>query len=340
MNSIRRPQLRVTVNSRCQRACFYCRPSGESIAVRGRRELDPDSLVRVASAFVSLGIDEIKLTGGDPALWGPLPEAVRRLKTEAGMKHVEVISRHPRIGELAADLTDAGVDLINMSVDTLNPDLHRDITGVDDLDKVLDALRICARTAPSCKVNVVVMRGINDGELAALIEYCAVAGVSTIKLLDVIHDLDQGAESYGKRLSKLRAETLEDLYVPLETLVGDLRDRAVFERVVTQGGLGHPMTSLLMPEGIEVLVKDHNLGAWYGDVCSGCKHFPCHDALMAIRLTSDLRIQFCLLREDIAFSVEDVVDDHDRLAERLGGALGTYETATFHKEEATWLTTS
>jgi cyclic pyranopterin phosphate synthase len=226
-----------------------------------------------------------------------------------------------------------------MSVDTLRPDVHHAITGINDLDDVLDALRSCAATAPLCKVNVVVMRGVNDQEIWPLIEHCAMVGVSTVKLLDVIHDLDHGTESYGKRLEKLGVTKLEDLYLPLDTIVSDLRREAIFEQVVTQGGLGHPMTSFLMPAGIEVLVKDHHLGAWYGDVCGGCPHFPCHDALMAIRLTSDLRIQFCLLREDIAFSLADCVADRQRLAARLTNALGTYETAEFHRE-GTWLATS
>ena len=335
----RLPQLRVAVNSRCQRACFYCRPSGESVSVRGRRELALGDLLAVGRAFVALGVTEVKLTGGDPALWRPLAQSVPALKA-VGFEGVEVISRHPRIGELAPELAAGGVDLINLSVDTLDPALHREITGVDDLRAVLEAVRRSAAAAPSCKVNVVVMRGVNEGEVDDLIAFCADAGVATVKLLDVIHDLDDGQESFGGRLARLRASTLQDLYVPLGEVCERLAVSAVCRTVRHQGGLGHPMTSLLMPEGIEVLIKDHTAGAWYGDVCRGCRHYPCHDALMAIRVTSDLRVQLCLLREDTAVSVGHLLDDPSGLRRRLSRALSTYSSAEFREEGAAWLVTS
>jgi cyclic pyranopterin phosphate synthase len=100
------------------------------------------------------------------------------------------------------------------------------------------------------------------------------------------------------------------------------------------------MTSLLMPEGIEVLIKDHTAGAWYGDVCRGCRHYPCHDALMAIRVTSDLRVQLCLLREDTAVSVAHLLDDPSGLRRTLSQALSTYSSAEFREEGAAWLVTS
>lgn len=144
------PQARVTVNSRCGRACFYCRPSGEGLPTAPRAELTSDFVVAICSALRDLGIRDFKLTGGDPALWPPLVECVRRLKTEANIPKLEVISRHPSIGELASALRDAGADVVNVSIDTLKPALHRQITGIDDLKGVVEALRACvARVTPA-----------------------------------------------------------------------------------------------------------------------------------------------------------------------------------------------
>ncbi|MFE9846590.1 radical SAM protein [Streptomyces goshikiensis] len=109
------PQWRVTVNSRCKRACSYCRPSGESVATAMDAELAPTDLLRVAHAVRACGLTAVKLTGGDPALYGPLVEVVRRLRDEAGLTEIEVISRHPRIGDLAEGLARAGVTLFNVS---------------------------------------------------------------------------------------------------------------------------------------------------------------------------------------------------------------------------------
>jgi len=325
---VRLPQFRVTVNSRCGRACFFCRPSGEAVATGPKEELSVAELLAVASAVRRRGISAIKLTGGDPALYGPLEEAVVRLR-EAGFTEIEVISRHPRIGERAAALAAAGVTQFNMSIDTLDAGLHHEICGVDDLGAVQGALRQCAATGVPVKVNMVVMAGVNDGEVGALAQWCEDQGVATLKLLDVIKDLDAGAESFARRLAIKRGAVIRDLYVPLESLVGRFRSRAVSVESRSQGGLGHPMTVLTMASGFEVVLKDSRAGAWYGDVCRDCPLFPCHDALMALRLTADLRLQFCLLREEISVPLDLVLRDEAALDLVLGRALATYASATF-----------
>jgi cyclic pyranopterin phosphate synthase len=329
-----RPQFRVTLNARCGRACFFCRPSGEAVATAAGLELSVDELLAVASTVRRLGITSIKLTGGDPALYGPLEEAVARLRTEAGFDEIEVISRHPRIGERAARLAQLGVTQFNMSVDTLDPALHHELCGVDDLPAVLGALDMCVATGVPVKVNTVVMGGINDADIPELAAYCAGAGVHTLKLLDVIKDLDAGAESFARRLAIRRGKRLTDLYIPLEGFASRFGADAVRREVRTQGGLGHPMTALLLPSGLEILLKDSRAGAWYGSICHGCVFYPCHDALMALRLTADLRLQFCLLREDVTLDLRNAVSDAERLEDLVRQALEPYRTATFRPSPA------
>src|SRR5256714_15321308 len=94
----RLPQFRVTVNSRCGRACFFCRPSGEAVATAAAAELPVDELVRVATVVRRTGIGGIKLTGGDPAVYEPLEEAVRRLRHEGGLDEREGRLRRPLSG--------------------------------------------------------------------------------------------------------------------------------------------------------------------------------------------------------------------------------------------------
>jgi cyclic pyranopterin phosphate synthase len=327
--SARLPQFRVTVNSRCGRACFFCRPSGEAVATVANTELDVDDLLAVASVVLRQGITSVKLTGGDPALYGPLEIAVARLRA-TGFDEVEVISRHPRIGERAAGLAVAGVTQFNVSIDTLDPGLHAEICGVDDLPAVQEAMRACIATGVPVKVNMVVMAGVNDGEVEALLEWCEAEGVRTLKLLDVIKDLDAGAESFARRLAIKRGAAVRDLYLPLAEIGERLGRRAVSADTRSQGGLGHPMTVLTMGSGFELVLKDSHAGAWYGDVCRGCRFFPCHDALMALRLTADLRLQFCLLREEISLPLADLVNaEGSGLEETIVDALGTYDSAFF-----------
>lgn len=78
----RLPQFRVTVNARCGRACFFCRPSGEAVATAAGTELKVDDLIAVAKVVRAAGITSIKLTGGDPALYDPLEDAVLRLPAD------------------------------------------------------------------------------------------------------------------------------------------------------------------------------------------------------------------------------------------------------------------
>lgn len=337
MSQLQLPQFRVTVNSRCGRACFYCRPSGEAVATKAGIALTSDDVIRITAGLARLGVSDVKLTGGDPALWWPLVETVRRLKEMDGIKHVEVISRHPRIGELVGPLSNARADVINISLDTLQRDKHRWITGIDDLPDLLAAIRKAVATGISCKINTVVMRGINDDEIDSLISFCQHENVRTLKFLDVIDDLDQGTEAFVRRLrsgnARSHARSLKDLYLPLGPLAKRLSGYAAGRKTISQGGLGHPMTTLVMGSGLTILIKDHRLGAWYGSVCSACKHYPCHDALMALRLTADLRLQFCLLKQDVTVDLRPALAaGQDELLRTLDRALNIYRSANFRVE--------
>jgi GTP 3',8-cyclase len=325
----RLPQFRVTVNARCGRACFFCRPSGEAVATAAGMELKVDDLIAVAKAVRAAGITSIKLTGGDPALYDPLEEAVFRLRREAGFDQVEVISRHPSIGERAERLAAFGATQFTMSIDTLDNRLHHELCGVDDLPEIIGALQGCVETGIPVKVNMVVMGGVNDDEVASLAGFCAISGVRTLKLLDVIKDLDEGTESFARRLAIKRGTKLSELYVPLGTFAEKFLAVAVKREVRTQGGLGHPMTVVTLPSGLEIMLKDSGVGAWYGSVCNGCPFFPCHDALMALRLTADLRLQFCLLRRDSTVDLSSVVHDKNQLSALVDTALEPYASAKF-----------
>ncbi len=325
------PQLRIAVNSRCGRACFYCRPSGEGIATHAGSSLEAETVVQLCAVFKQCGVRDFKLTGGDPALWEPLVECVSRLKSEVGVPKLEVISRHPRIGDAACALQAAGLDQINLSLDTIKPELHRRITGIDDLPQLQSALRKCVSAGLPCKINTVVMRGVNEEEIPALIEYCESEGVAQLKLLDVIRDLENGSESFKNRLVQIGATSMRDLYSPLDSIKNWLGERATSKTVVLQGGLGHPMNAYTMPSGLVVMVKDHRAGAWYSTGCVSCPYYPCHDALMAIRVTADRRIQYCLLREDIADDLDSALrSGPEDLRAIIQSSLGVYENATFH----------
>jgi cyclic pyranopterin phosphate synthase len=334
----RRPQLRIAVNSRCGRACFYCRPSGEGLATGAGLEIDPTDLAFFVAVAGELGLHDVKLTGGDPALYSGLVQAVGMMRSLAAVHSIEVISRHPAIAPIAQQLAAGGVDLFNMSIDTIDRELHRRITGVDDLEQLIAALGTLVSTGVPVKVNTVVMDGVNDLELPSLITFCERMGVASLKLLDVIDDLDAGREFNRVRLRRHGSvEHLRELYTPLEGVASHLASLATDVTTLRQGGLGHPMTVFTLASGLQIIVKDATAGAWYGPMCTPCLHYPCHDALMALRLTADLRLQFCLLREDVTVDVADLIRERDgvRLSAVLTTALTEYELAEFHTSTVT-----
>ncbi len=331
----RLPQFRVTVNSRCGHRCFYCRPSGEAVDTAAGIQLAPDALLKVAGSVRRQGIDSIKLTGGDPALYRPLVSVAQALKRDAGFAHVEVISRHPRIGKLAIDLAAAGIDQVNISLDTVDAAKHAQICGVDDLPNLLSAIESCVAAGLTVKVNTVVMAGVNDHEIHDVIDRCANMGVTTVKLLDVIDDLDRAGASFTMRIPGGNFTSLRSLYTPFDTITQSLRQEALSSTIRTQGDLGHPMTAYQLPSGVEVLVKDSRAGAWYGEICGGCVHYPCHDALMALRLTADLRLQYCLLRSENVLDLSELIAPgaERQLDLLVQAAIGVYSRTDFTTQQ-------
>jgi cyclic pyranopterin phosphate synthase len=280
--------------------------------------------------FCELGGEFIKLTGGDPSLWEPIVPTVAGLKKMPGLRGVEVISRHPRIGTLASPLVNAGADVINISIDTLRADRHHQITGINDLDAVLEAARVCSKSGAKCKINTVVMRGVNDDELEDLVTFCEQNKIASIKFLDVIGDIDAGTESFAQRLRVVGREAVDSLYVPLQGFVDQFRTRAVRSFIAGQGGLGHPMIVLVLESGLQLIFKDHLAGAWYGSICQGCRHYPCHDALMALRVSADLRLQFCLLGDEFSIDLRPSLEAGPRsVCNTIAAALDVYDHAAF-----------
>ncbi len=323
------PQLRIAVNSRCGRACFFCRPSGEAVQTSPALELDPKTVLIIAKICVDFGINKIKLTGGDPALWPYLSKVVQQIKNQMNCS-LEVISRHPRIVNHFQSFIESNLDLLNFSVDTLDPELHQKITGIKDLEILLDALKKCVDAGIPCKVNMVIMSGINDHEVDEMINFCQNIGVKELKLLDLMADVEDGPETFISRARLLGIDSLRKIYLPLNTIADRLRMSAnKAETYLQPGGLGNPMLKFTMPLGLTVILKDHHEGAWYGSICAGCKYYPCDSALMALRLTADSRLQYCLFREDLCIDTRQI--NLDKLKVIIHDALQIYDKAIFHQ---------
>jgi len=163
--------LRLSVTDRCNLQCSYCAP------LEGRRHLarneilSYEELLRIARAAVSAGIRKIRITGGEPLVRKGVVAFCEELSAINGLQEISLTTNGVRLKEMAVPLFESGIRRINVSLDTLRPERFRAITGSDRLHDVLAGLKEAERVgfAP-IKLNVVVMRGINDDEIRSLAE--------------------------------------------------------------------------------------------------------------------------------------------------------------------------
>jgi cyclic pyranopterin phosphate synthase len=165
--------LRVSVTDRCNLRCRYCMPA-EGLPWLAKPEmLDDDELVRVIGVFVGLGVRQVRLTGGEPLLRRSLVEVVRRVADLQPRPMIAMTTNGVGLDRLAQPLADTGLDRVNVSLDTVDPQEFADLTRRDRLHDVELGLKAAAAAglAP-VKVNAVAMRGINDHSVVDLLQWC------------------------------------------------------------------------------------------------------------------------------------------------------------------------
>ena len=168
--------LRLSVTDRCNFRCPYCMPKevfGPSYPFLRKAELMTlPELTRIARAFVSLGVAKIRLTGGEPLLRPDVPDLVRALKREVGAPDIALTTNGWLLEKMAAGLREAGLDRLNVSVDSLDEATAGRLNGQGfSVARVLRGIDAAAALGFPIKINCVLQRGVNDGEIPALCEY-------------------------------------------------------------------------------------------------------------------------------------------------------------------------
>jgi cyclic pyranopterin phosphate synthase len=146
-----------------------------------------EEIETLVDVFTRLGVDKVRLTGGEPLLRRDLPALVRRLAGRAAIRDLAMTTNGVLLAPQAAALRDAGLHRLTVSLDTLRPDRFRDLTRNDELDRVLDGIATAAPLFPGLKLDTVVIGGVNDDELVDLIEFGRQHGaeVRFIEYMDV-----------------------------------------------------------------------------------------------------------------------------------------------------------
>ncbi|HLL77276.1 MAG TPA: GTP 3',8-cyclase MoaA [Pyrinomonadaceae bacterium] len=161
--------LRVSLTDRCNFRCFYCLPHGEPPMAPKSQTLSYEEIERACEIFASLGVEKIRLTGGEPMLRRDIEILVGKLAAlkQRGLRDLALTTNGYFLADRAQSLKDAGLDRVTVSLDSLKPETFRNTTGADALPRVLEGIEAAKRAglAP-VKVNAVIVRGHNDSEVA------------------------------------------------------------------------------------------------------------------------------------------------------------------------------
>ena len=198
--------LRLSVTDRCNLRCIYCMPLSEYSGMDRKEVLRYEEIARLVTIFVSLGAEEVRLTGGEPLLRKNLENLVQQIAAIPQIKDISLTTNGLLLADKARALKSAGLHRINVSLDSLNPAKFKKITQGGELRRVLDGIRAAQKAGlPPLKLNAVFIRGFNEDEIPTLIDYARANKLP----LRFIEYMDVGAPTTGPRQTCDKNEILE-----------------------------------------------------------------------------------------------------------------------------------
>jgi cyclic pyranopterin phosphate synthase len=197
--------LRLSVTDRCDFRCTYCLPRSHRGFATPQEWLTAAEIARLGRIFSGLGVNHIRLTGGEPLVRPELPEIVHRLGALPGIEDLSLSTNASRLAKYASQLKASGISRLNISLDSLDPETFKGLTG-GRLEKVLMGIEAARKAgfAP-IKVNMVVMRGVNDHEVNDMVEFCRREGL-TLRFIEAMPIGPGGQEAQDHYMSLLEVE--------------------------------------------------------------------------------------------------------------------------------------
>lgn len=263
--------LRLSVTDRCDLRCNYCMPEGFKDFGEPEDWLSFDEIERVIRVFGELGTKRIRITGGEPLVRKNMPELAARLSQLPGIEDLSLSSNATRLRKQAGPLKQAGISRINVSLDTLRNDRFKEITGGGKLEKVMDGL-MAAKDAgfQPVKINMVVMRGVNDDEVEAMVQFC-IEHDFTLRFIEAMPMGDTGREANKQ-------------YIPLNEIHDRLAKKYTLTKATMNGG------------GPARYVRVDDTELRIGFITPMSQHFC--DTCNRVRLSVDGTLYLCLGQND------------------------------------------
>lgn len=263
--------LRISLTQRCNLRCVFCHMEGQPVSTV---ELSPSEIEAVVRAGARIGIDRVKLTGGEPTLRSDLVEIVQRIRPH--VREISMTTNGLRLNELAGPLAEAGLDRVNVSLPSLDPAEYHRLTGVDGVGRTIEGIRAAVRAGlVPLKLNVVALYGTSarPDSVDRLVEFAQEVGawVQVIEFENVSGRVDPKVyralhSELGRLSEQAAAQAFRVDHNPLHD-----RPRYTFE------SSGRPVT-------VEVVQPVEN-----PSFCMACHR---------LRLTSDGRLKGCLMTND------------------------------------------
>jgi cyclic pyranopterin phosphate synthase len=221
-DTLNRPlqSLRISVTDRCNLRCQYCMPEEEYTWLPRQTLLTFEEIETLTDLFTDVGVDKVRLTGGEPLMRRDLPRLIRRLAKNRRLKDIALTTNGILLGDQAQSLYDAGLHRVTVSLDTLRPERFRALTRRDSFQPVLEGIETVVRIGfPHLKLDTVAIRGFNDDELSNLIEYGKHVGaeVRFIEYMDVGGANDWSADKVLSRAAIL--QSLAQRYGAIEPVI-------------------------------------------------------------------------------------------------------------------------
>lgn len=203
--------VRISVTDRCDLRCTYCIPKGFKGFEVNKNWLTFDEIMRVVTAFSSMGTNHYRITGGEPLLRKDITELIARMAAIPTIKDLSMTTNATQLERHAKALKEAGLNRLNISLDSINPLTVHQITGNDCIEKVQKGI-FAAKEAgfETIKINMVPMIGVNDQDIDSMIQFCMDNGL-ILRLIEAMPMGVTGQQTQGDNLTKL-LETLRQKY--------------------------------------------------------------------------------------------------------------------------------
>ncbi len=274
--------LRISVTSKCNLKCIYCHREGETSV---GDEMDVEEITKICRAFYDLGVEKVKITGGEPLLRKDIVEIVQEMPP---FKEISMVTNGTKLSKLAHDLKEAGLNRVNVSLDTLRDERYQIITGKKMLRNVLEGIRSAYDAALfPIKLNMVVLKGINDDEIFDLLEFSSKFNENEVTvILQLIEVVDNPEYYFDLSEIESKFEKLAEKIV-----VRELHGRRQF---------------IFGKKAVEIVRPFH------GQFCMHCTR---------IRVTSNGKLKPCLMKNDNLIDLRGLSYEETIKAIKRGVAL-------------------